>query len=145
MLPVAPSRAPLPLSPTDFIDPTNWANEALEPGALRTQELRASLRALTEGNLSAIEDMNLTPGPHGFALPSIAAYPSAPPPGLIPGYTEPPADAIQQLSMRPRLSALAINKAKRQSSNISMVLIGVLAGVLLVVLAAVGWQLVQRK
>lgn len=143
LLPPAPAPAPSPLSPTDFIDPTNWANETQGAEGLRTREFRESLRAVTEGNLSAIEDMHLTPGPHGYALPQIEERTSAAPPGLLPTFTQPPAPQAQA-SLRPRPSAMAINGAPAPSNNTAMVLVGVLSGVLLVVLAALAWQFSQR-
>lgn len=149
LIPAAPVPVAAPLSPTDFIDPTNWANETQGADGNRAREIRESLRAVTEGNLSAIEDMGLTPGPHGFALPTELGASSRPvssgfaPPALPQtAFTQPP--AAQLTSLRPRPSAMDINRPAAPNNGASMILIGALAGALLMVIAGVIWQLAHR-
>jgi serine/threonine protein kinase len=76
----------MPLNPDQFVDPTNWANEISlgDLGRSKRDPLRASIptEALSEGNLSALEDPEpVSPTNHG----SRAAEPGAP---VLPGPME---------------------------------------------------------
>ena len=60
----------MPLNPDQFVDPTNWANEISigDLGRSKRDPLRASIptEALSEGNLSALEDPEpVSPTNHG--------------------------------------------------------------------------------
>ena len=52
-----------PLNPDQFVDPTNWANE-ISIGDMRPGDARSNLppQTFSEGNLSALEDAEPTPG-----------------------------------------------------------------------------------
>jgi serine/threonine-protein kinase len=73
-----PSQGPLsgaasPLNPGQFIDPTNWANEiSFGEQGVRADPLRASLPAevFSEGNLSALEDVDPSHPPHRAVMPA---------------------------------------------------------------------------